>query len=126
MLILSGGLDNSGKEISDTWVVRNAEGGLEISSFIRNILYKGPGLSNFFYDEQIYVLAQNKFYISKTWGDIWFAAPNKQMLDPDMTVRSGQSLIVDTENNIWIFGGISENGTYLNDVWKGRLNRLIP
>ena len=126
MLILSGGLDSAGQEVSNTWVIRNVSEGLEISPFIRNILYKGSGVSNFFYDDKIYVLAENQFYISKTWGDIWYAAPNKQMLDPEMTERTGQTVIVDSNNNIWIFGGMSESGSYLNDVWKGCLNRLIP
>lgn len=126
MLMLSGGLDVAGQEVSNTWVIRNESNGLEISSFIRNILFGGSGLSNFFYDDNIYVLSENQFYISKTWGDIWISAPSKQMLDPDMTERTGQTLIVDSNNNIWIFGGMSDNGTYLNDVWKGRLNRLIP
>lgn len=125
MLILSGGLDSAGKEISDTWIVKNVSEGLEISSFIRNNLYKGAGVSSFFYDDKIYVLAKNQFYISKTWGDVWYSAPNKQMLDPGMTERTGQTVIVDAANNIWIFGGISGNNSYLNDVWKGCLNRLI-
>lgn len=126
MLLLSGGIDKSGSDVSYTWIVRNVSEGLEVSPFTKNSLYKGAGLSNFFYDDKVYVLADNQFYISETWGDLWYAAPNKQMPDPDMQIRSGQSLIVDAENNIWIFGGISENGTYLNDVWKGRLNKLIP
>ena len=126
MLILSGGIDLSGNDSSYIWIVRNVAQGIEITAFTKNTLYKGAGISSFFYDNKLYVLAGNQFYISATWGDTWYKAPDGQMLDPDIEDRSGQSVIVDAENNIWIFGGISENGTYLNDVWKGRLNRLIP
>jgi len=126
ILIISGGLDKNNTEISSTWIIRNTTEGVAISPFVRNTFFKGAGISTFLYDNSLYVLAKDQFYISRTWGDIWLKAPNKQMLDPGIVKRSGQSLIVDSENNIWIFGGVSEDGKNLNDVWKGRLNRLIP
>lgn len=124
MLILNGGLDQSGGDISYTWFIKNASNGLEMTPSSKNDLFKGPGLSNTIYDGKLYVLAENQFYISNTWGASWYKAPNKQMIDPAMPKRSGQTLIIDNNNNIWIFGGVSTNGTYLNDVWKGRLNKL--
>lgn len=124
MLILNGGLGTTGADINYTWFIKNTTQGLDLTPSAKNTLFQGAGLSNTLYDGKLYVLAENQFYISNTWGANWYKAPNKQKLDPSMAKRSGQTLIVDTENNIWIFGGVSTDGTYLNDVWRGRLNKL--
>jgi hypothetical protein len=126
MLIFTGGLNASGEELNYTWCVKNSSEGLELSPFIKNTFFKGSGLSVFAYDSNLYTLANNGFYISSLWGEIWSAAPNKQCLDPAMGERTGRTIIVDNENYIWVFGGISANGSYSNEVWKGRLNKLNP
>jgi hypothetical protein len=125
-LLLVGGNDNVGKDISYTWVVKNVAGGLEVSPFVKNNFFQGDGLSAFMYNDLLYVLASNQFYTSASWGQSWIEADSKQMLDPNMGKRKGQSVVIDNENYIWIFGGISDNNSYYNDVWKGRLNRVIP
>lgn len=126
MLILSGGVDKTGiKELNTTWLVRNTEKGLDLTPFTKNSLFKGKGISLFPYNSSLYVLAANKLYISTTWGDTWTVAPSKEMPIAAIAKRSAQSVVVDNKNNIWIFGGVSESNKYLNDVWKGRLNKLI-
>ncbi len=125
-LLLAGGINSAGQNISYTWVMKNIAGGLEASPFVRNDLFQGDGLSAFMYDNLLYVLASNQFYTSENWGQSWLKAASKQMLDPNIGKRKGQSVVIDNENYIWIFGGISDGGSYYNDVWKGRLNRVIP
>jgi len=124
MLVVGGGL-NAGTELNYVWFIRNTAEGLEMTPSVKNSLFKGA-ISLFSYDSSLYALHKNQFYISKNWGEGWVKAPNKQRLDPLMTQRSGESVVVDNENNIWIFGGMSTAGSYLNDVWKGRLNKLNP
>lgn len=124
MLILNGGSGSSGDELNNTWYIKNSSSGLDMTTSSKTSLFKGTGLSNFRYDSKLYVLAENQFYISDTWGATWYKASKKQRLDPSMAKRSGQTVIIDSENNIWIFGGVSVAGIYQNDVWKGRLNKL--
>ena len=125
MLILTGGVNATDGELTYTWLVKDSENGLEMSPFVKNTLFKGAGLSNFIYSDKLYALSNNKFYISAIWGQSWMAAPNKQKLDPKIASRTGQTVIVDDNNYIWIFSGVS-GSKGLNDVWRGRLNSLIP
>lgn len=128
MLILAGGLDKTGaKALNNTWVIKNVNEGLELSpSQSDTILFSGKGVSLFAYNNLMYTLQSNKLYTSSTWGEKWLVAPSKQILSKEISIRKDQSVIIDDRNYIWIFGGVSENGTYLNDVWRGRLNSLIP
>lgn len=127
MLMLVGGQSPSGDELAYTWLVKDISSGIEITPFLKASPFAGgTGISSFFYNKLFYVLDTNQFYISSSWGENWVKAPRKQMLDPNISKRSGESVIIDSENNIWILGGVSDKGTYLNDVWKGRLNSLNP
>ena len=124
-LLLIGGTDRNGDELNSTWMARWTSDGLEIIPSVKNEFFKGEGLSAFFYNNQLYALAENQFYTSALWGTSWVEAPTKQRLIPAIEKRSHQSLIVDDKNYIWIFGGVSESNIKLNDIWKGRLNSLI-
>ena len=124
MLMLTGGLNGSNK-ISATWLIKNAKDGLEITFFEEKALFEGgAGLSNFMYNNLYYVMDSNQFYTSDNWGNKWANAPDEQELGDKATIRSKQTVIVDSQNYIWIFGGVSKQGTYLTEVWKGRLNQL--
>lgn len=124
MLILTGGASSTGTALAYTWLIKDSSDGLEMSPFIKNTLFKGAGLSNFVYGDNLYALSNNQFYISALWGESWVIAPNKQKFDSAITARTGQTAIVDSNNFIWIFGGVSANKG-VSDVWRGRLNSLI-
>lgn len=126
MLLLTGGLSQSNQELAYTWLIRSNKGSIEMAPFRNNSLFKGSGISIFVYGDAFYALVNNQLYISNTWGEEWQKAPAKENLISSIAKRKSQSAVVDPSNNIWIFGGISSKGTFLNDVWKGRLNKLIP
>lgn len=126
MLILTGGQNSAGADLAYTWLIKDSNDGLEMSPFVKNTLFKGAGLSNFVYDGNLYAVSNNQFYISVLWGESWTKAPAKQMFDPAIAARTGQTVIVDNDNFIWVFGGVSAANKGLNDVWRGRLNSLIP
>ena len=128
VLIVTCGIDKTGaKDLSGTWVIKNLSEGLELSpSQQDSVMFAGKGVSLFPYNKQMYTLILNQFFISSTWGQKWNVAASKQMLSKEISRRKDQTVIIDDQNYIWIFGGVSENGTYLNDVWRGRLNSLIP
>ena len=124
VLVLTSGIALDGRSLSATWVIRKTEEGLEMSSSARNSFFSGVGVSVFLYDDCLFALAKNKLYYSKSWGAVWSVASSKQNLPSIMAVRSSQSVVVDNRNNIWIFGGVSENNAYRGDSWTGCLNRL--
>lgn len=126
MLILTGGVNAAASGLTYTWLVKESADHLELSPFTKNTFFKGAGLSNFVYGDKLYVLSNNQFYISALWSESWAKAPDKQKLDPKISARTGQTVIVDESNYIWIFGGQSSNGKGVTDVWRGRLNSLIP
>lgn len=126
MLMLSGGISLSNANLPNTWLVKNTKAGIEITTFeSKSIFTGGVGLSNFMYNGLYYVMQSNKFYTSDNWGNTWSNAPAGQELNDNVAIRTNQSVIVDSENNMWIFGGVSD-GKYLTEVWKGRLNKLNP
>lgn len=126
-LVLTAGLDYTNKELNSIWLVNKSGNELQLSPSTKNPFFKGDSSSVFLYNNSLYVISNNKMYYSRSWGSTWALAPNKQMLDPTTKKRNRQSVIVDEENNIWIFGGVFNNNnsiTYLNDTWRGRLNKL--
>lgn len=94
----------------------------------KDIPFKGKeGIVTFLYDGYLYALVENQFYKSASYGSKWIIASNKEMLDPRIPKATNQSIIVDKDNYIWIFGGIKNAGSgYVDAVWRGRLNKLNP
>lgn len=123
-LVLTGGTSATGQDLNSTLLFeKTTSGSISIMRSVKNNLFKGKGLSLFFYtDNYMYVIAENQFYRSNSWGEKWEKAPSKQVFDEAIALRTEQSVVVDNEN-IWLFGGKDMDAErYLNDVWKGRLN----
>jgi urocanate hydratase len=112
-----------------TWSLRQGDGQLEVeSNNQRNIPFDpSEGVRAFLYDGYIYALTKNLFYKTSGFGFKWVAASTKEKFIPGMS-SSKQSIIVDSDNYIWIFGGIDTSteasGFPVRQVWKGRINRL--
>lgn len=128
LLTVTGGKTLSGKQSNLTWSLRAGDNKLELISNQANSTFAvNPGISCFFYDNYLYALTKNVLYKTNSVGSVWTVAPTKESIDSKMTKASGQSIIVDSENYIWIFGGISDSGSApVRQIWRGRINRLIP
>jgi hypothetical protein len=133
LLMVTAGENNDGEELNTTWLIRKTADGLELTPSSRNSYFKGAGISTFLYDNGLYAFAPleredaptvDALYYSRSWGDRWAKAPDKQQPGEVIPKRTRPSIVADNENYIWIFGGVSKNGVALKDVWKGRLNRL--
>lgn len=81
-----------------------------------------PVLSTYFYAGDLYAYTPNTFYVSSTLGYKWGKASEYQALNMGTTPISNQSIVVDADNYVWIFGGKADNTKIL--VWKGHLNKL--
>lgn len=126
VLTVTAGVDSSNKGTNLTWSLRSGNDRLEvISNQINKVFSNTTGVSTFAYDGYIYALTNNVFYTTKSFGANWDKGSYKQVLYPEMPKASAQSIIVDNENYIWIFGGVFDsNNSIVRQVWKGRINRL--
>ncbi|MDD2476476.1 MAG: DUF6242 domain-containing protein [Dysgonamonadaceae bacterium] len=127
-LIVTGGKSfESSLNNKSVWILQ--EKGNTISSTSKILNFNVTGSSLFQYDKKIYLMTpennKNVFYTSPNYGVFWEKAGNKQSLPSNFTTRVNQSVSVDDDNFIWIFGGESANQTQLVDVWKGRINKLF-
>ena len=127
ILATTGGKLFSNAQTNLSWTIREGSDKLEIISSQQNFAFTANiGISSFLYDGYIYALTKNVLYKTSSVGYKW-SAPAKESVDTKMPKASGQSIIVDDENYIWVFGGVSDTGsTPVREIWKGRLNKLIP
>jgi uncharacterized protein YcsI (UPF0317 family) len=66
----------------------------------------------------------NRLYISDNFGLEWKQTGENQSFPQEFRVRSNASVFTDSENYIWIFGGISSEQAQITDAWRGRLNKF--
>lgn len=90
------------------------------------------GASIAFYDDRIFLFggidadgaALNDIYFSKDNGITW-ATDTIYMMPEDYQARGFSSICVDKNNYILLFGGKAGSSTpILNELWRGRINRL--
>ena len=125
--IISGGKTATGSSNNKIWILQ--EDGNKISSVSVQPAFHIQGSTLFGYDDKVYLLTTGndeevKLMISENNGITWHEAENNQALPDNFSYRQEASIVVDTNNNIWIFGGISNTNTQFTEVWRGRLNRL--
>lgn len=127
-IYLSGGNTYGNASNNDIWVLQEDGGAIKhiISKRPTEIILKGGSL--FFYDDKPYLIAasdeKNILMYSDNYGIDWINAEENQSLPEDFEKRTDTSVITDSDNNIWIFGGISSSNSPLVDIWKGRLNKF--
>lgn len=129
ILAVTGGEDQNNTISNLTWSVQlDDNNAIRVISNQRHSVFAGTkGIVTFLYDSYLYALVNNQFYKSASYGSKWTTAPNKEILDSKIPKASQQSVIVDEDNYIWIFGGIKDTGgASVQSVWRGRLNRLNP
>lgn len=128
LLILTGGENIDGKSGRLTWLIQTSNNNdLRLTSNQEHSVFPVvSGMVNFMYDDYLYALVANKLYKSASFGYKWINVPDSEKLDSNIPKASNQSVIVDSDNYIWIFGGIPESGDPINKVWRGRLNKLNP
>lgn len=88
--------------------------------------YYCPQLDNpciLYYGEEFYAFGSklDRFYTSEV-GIAWAEVKKKFLFPAEFAERGAYSMVVDTENFIWMFLPDAEKTSY--EVWRGRLNRL--
>lgn len=119
-IILAGRKDNI------LWIIQEKEGKITLLSETSTVPLQVSQL--FVYDAKVYLMTyetgKNRLYYSERYGLDWISAGTEQELPDTFTGRIGASVITDSNNFIWIFGGESGAQVPIADVWRGRLNKL--
>ncbi len=66
----------------------------------------------------------NQIYTSPNKGVGFFQALSSYAFPEAYTPRSKQSIFVSNDLVINIFGGVDQDGDFINNIWKGRLNKV--
>lgn len=130
-LVVTGGYDRDNNIVNKSFIIKNvASTSIEaISTKGIDLLPFADGITTFDYGDDVYALSSDSLslYMSKN-ADVWSVAPEGSQLPKEMAGMNKPSIIVDDENYMWVFGGVSNKPTkqYSNQIWRGRLNKLIP
>lgn len=125
-IALSGGKDNNGNLNRKVWIIQEKNGEITHISWESSVDLQQGIL--FFYDSKIYLMVyeggKNKLYYSENYGLQWISGGSNQDFPASFSGREGASVITDSNNFIWIFGGGSVGRPQISEVWKGKLNKL--
>lgn len=125
-IILSGGKDKNNIVNNKLWIIQEKDAEITHLSKISSIALQLSQL--FLYDNKVYLMTfetgKNKLYYSENYGLDWISGGTNQTFPDNFTSRMNASVITDSNNFIWIFGGESGTMVQIVDVWRGRLNKL--
>ena len=125
-IILSGGKDKNNIVNNKLWIIQELNGDITHLPESSSISLQLSRL--FLYDNKVYLMTyetgKNKLYYSENYGLNWISGGTNQTLPDNFTGRMHASVITDSNNFIWIFGGESGAQGSIADVWRGRLNKL--
>ena len=133
-LMTAGGRTVDNQVVNTTWATMDGISWALMASGDANFTKReGAMITN--YDDKFFLIggidASNKalkdMYQSIDYGISWSLIDSMVVLPTDYAARGFSSIIVDKENFVNIFGGKTSTGSNdLNQLWRGRINRLIP
>jgi hypothetical protein len=132
-VMLVGGRDSEKQLINTTWATMNGKDWILLTNEGTSYFEKSEGMALTKYDEKLFLTggmnaegkATKDIYTSMDNGVTW-ARQDSLVVFPDAyKARGFASVQVDKDNYMLIFGGKTSNDTYqLNEIWRGRINRL--
>lgn len=137
-IILVGGKDSKDEFVQKSWMIKNISIGDDTKSILGEVsIFPGTTsklvpyktqVSAFLYDEKIYAISSDSLSLyHSNMGDGWIKGKKQQKLHKDMADMNLPSVVVDKDNYMWVFGGVSnKTSAYSQQIWKGRINRLKP
>jgi hypothetical protein len=132
-VMLVGGRDRENQLTNTTWATMNGKDWALLTNEGTGYFEKREGLMLTKYDDKFFLAggintegkASKEIYTSIDNGVTW-ALQDTLVIFPDAyQARGFASVQVDNDNYMLIFGGKTSNDTYqLNEIWRGRINRL--
>lgn len=133
-LMVAGGRTSSNKLVNTTWSTMDGCLWANMAED-NNIVSKREGAMLINYDEKFMLIggvdesnkALKDMYQSIDYGINWTKIDTLVTLPSNYAARGFSSVVVDDDNNVNIFGGkVNASSNDMNDLWRGRINRLIP
>ena len=132
-VMVVGGKSSDDQLQNASWATMNALDWAEQTDSYGDYFTKRQGTMMAYYDNMFYLIGgidesgkpQKDIYRSSDYGVTWNYIDTLVVLPSSYQARGFASMLVDKDNYLMIFGGKSTiNGQDLNDIWKGRINRL--
>ncbi len=132
-IVIVGGKSENNQLHNLSWATMDALSWSKQTDTYKDYFSKRQGTSMTYYDNMIYLIGgidekgvpQKDIYRSLDYGVTWNLADSLIVLPEKYQARGFASILVDKDKFMLIFGGKkAEEQRDLNDVWRGRINRL--
>lgn len=132
-LITVAGKDRNGNLLNSAWGTMNGAQWVLLTDIESDYFDKREGVMLSAYDGQFCLVggigesdkAYKDMYFSRDGGVTWMLSDTLTVMPVDYKARGFASVAVDKDDFMLIFGGKeTNNANDLNQIWKGRINRL--
>lgn len=134
-LLVGGGRDKDNQLTNTSWATMDGKSWALMGSEAQSGFSKREGVMLAGYDEKFFMIggldasgkALKDIHTSIDNGITWSLMDTMVVLPSDYEARGFSSITVDKQNYVNIFGGKTSPGSdELNQLWRGRINRLVP
>lgn len=132
-LLVIAGRDKDNNLINTAWSTEDGRVWAKLTDDEAAPFDKQEGVAVAEYDEKFFMLsgigetgvASSDVYLSRDGGITWNVSDSLVMMPQDFKARGFSSIHVDKDNYMYLFGGKETNSSnVLNQIWRGRINRL--
>lgn len=132
-LMVVAGRDKNNALVNTSWGTMNGTGWVLLSDVESAPFNTREGVMLTQYDDRLFLIggldaagkALKDIYTSTDYGVTWALSDSLVVMPADYTARGFSSVQVDKEQFMLIFGGkTSPESNEMNQVWRGRINRL--
>lgn len=133
-LMIVAGRDKDNQLVDTSWATMDGRSWAMLSNPLGKVPFgKREGVMVTAYDDKVFLLggidekgnALKDIYTSTDFGVNWSLSDTLALMPGEYTGRGFASVQVDDEQFMYLFGGkTNTSGNELNQVWRGRINRL--
>lgn len=132
-LLLVAGRDQHNKLTNASWGTEDGRTWVKLSGEETNSFSNSEGVAVAAYDDKFFMVgginesgkATSDIYLSRDGGVTWSLSDTLVVMPKTFTPRGFSSIHVDKSNFMYLFGGKeTTNSNVLDQIWRGRINRL--
>lgn len=132
-LMVVAGRDKDNRLVNSSWGTMNGTNWALLSDVEQEPFDNREGVMVARYDDQLFLIgginasgtASKDIYTSSDYGVTWALSDTLVVMPADYTARGFSSVQVNKEQFMFLFGGkTTPAGNELNQIWRGRINRL--
>lgn len=132
-LLVVAGRDKDNKLTNTAWATEDGRVWAKLTDDETAPFDKQEGVAVAEYDDKMFMLsgideagkASSDIYLSRDGGVNWSLSDTLVVMPQEFKARGFSSIYVDKDNYMYLFGGKETNSSnVLNQIWRGRINRL--